>query len=158
LLGTRYTEAMQAKYLDESGTATPIVMGCYGIGVSRLVATVVEQHHDVNGIRWPMAVAPYQVHIVATGKDDAVFEVASALAAELDAADVEVCYDDRFKVSPGVKFKDAELIGAPFILVVGRGLETGVVELKTRATGTAENLPVDGVASVVRARVAEALA
>jgi prolyl-tRNA synthetase len=133
LLGTRYSEAMQAKYLDESGTAKIIVMGCYGIGVSRLVATVVEQHHDENGIRWPMAVAPYQVHVVPIGDGQAVAEATRAIESGLESAGIEVLVDDRDE-RPGVKFKDADLVGIPLRVTVGdKGLKNGQVELKPRS-------------------------
>jgi prolyl-tRNA synthetase len=122
------------------------------------VALLAENNNDELGLKWPIQVAPYQVHIVATGREDAVFEEAAKLADGLEAAGIEVCYDDRPKVSPGVKFKDAELIGAPFILVVGRGLETGEVELKTRAAGTSEDLPLADAVATVAAQVADALA
>jgi prolyl-tRNA synthetase len=133
LLGTRYSEAMQAKYLDEAGTAKIIVMGCYGIGVSRLVATVVEQHHDENGIRWPMAVAPYQVHVVPIGEGQAVAEATRAIETGLESAGIEVLVDDRDE-RPGVKFKDADLVGIPLRVTVGdKGLKNGQVELKPRS-------------------------
>ncbi|WP_062526722.1 proline--tRNA ligase [Demequina rhizosphaerae] len=157
-LGRKYAEALDLRVLDENGKQQVVTMGSYGIGVTRAVALLAENNHDELGLSWPIQVAPYQVHVVATGKDAAVFEAAGGLAAELEAAGVEVCYDDRFKVSPGVKFKDAELIGAPFILVVGRGLAEGTVELKIRAAGTSEALPVDDAAAAVVARVKEALA
>ncbi|MDN4475683.1 proline--tRNA ligase [Demequina sp. SYSU T00192] len=157
-LGRKYAEALDLRVLDENGKQQVVTMGSYGIGVTRAVALLAENNHDELGLSWPIQVAPYQVHVVATGKDAAVFEAAGGLAAELEAAGVEVCYDDRFKVSPGVKFKDAELIGAPFILVVGRGLAEGNVELKVRAAGTSEALPVDDAAGAVVARVREALA
>jgi prolyl-tRNA synthetase len=133
LLGTRYSEAMQAKYLDEAGTAKTIVMGCYGIGVSRLVATVVEQHHDENGIRWPMAVAPYQVHVVPIGDGQAVADATRAIETGLENAGIEVLVDDRDE-RPGVKFKDADLVGIPLRVTVGdKGLKNGQVELKPRS-------------------------
>jgi prolyl-tRNA synthetase len=133
LLGTRYSEAMQAKYLDEAGTAKTIVMGCYGIGVSRLVATIVEQHHDDNGIRWPMAVAPYHVHVVPLGDSQAVADATSAIEAGLEAAGIEFLIDDR-EERPGVKFKDADLVGIPLRVTVGeKGLKNGQVELKPRS-------------------------
>ncbi|WP_062516944.1 proline--tRNA ligase [Demequina gelatinilytica] len=157
-LGRKYAEALDLRVLDENGKQQVVTMGSYGIGVTRAVALLAENNHDELGLRWPIHVAPYQVHVVATGKDDAVFEASAKLAAELEAAGVEVCYDDRFKVSPGVKFKDAELIGAPFILVVGRGLAEGTVELKVRAEGSSEALPVDDAAAFVAARVKGALA
>jgi prolyl-tRNA synthetase len=133
LLGTRYTEAMQAKYLDEAGTAKTIVMGCYGIGVSRLVATVVEQHHDENGIRWPMAVAPYHVHVVPIGDGQAVADATREIETGLESAGIEVLVDDRDE-RPGVKFKDADLVGIPLRVTVGdKGLKNGNVELKPRS-------------------------
>ncbi|WP_082098865.1 proline--tRNA ligase [Demequina iriomotensis] len=156
-LGRKYAEALDLRVLDENGKQQVVTMGSYGIGVTRAVALLAENNHDELGLRWPLHVAPYHVHVVATGKDDAVFEASAKLAADLEAAGVEVCYDDRFKVSPGVKFKDAELIGAPYILVVGRGLAEGTVELKVRAEGTSEALPVDDAAAAVAARVKEAL-
>ncbi len=143
--------------LDENGKQQVVTMGSYGIGVTRALALLAENNHDELGLRWPVQVAPYHVHVVATGKDDAVFAASASLAAELEAAGIEVCYDDRPKVSPGVKFKDAELIGAPFILVVGRGLAEGSVELKVRAEGSSEALPVADAAALVTARVREAL-
>mgnify|MGYP005811869029 CR=1 FL=1 len=156
-LGRKYAEALDLKVLDENGKQVVVTMGSYGIGVTRCVALLAENNHDELGIVWPAQVAPYHVHVVATGKDDAVFEAGEKLARELEEAGVEVLYDDRPKVSPGVKFKDAELIGAPFILVVGRGLETGEVEFKTRATGAAESLPLADAVGTVAARVAAAI-
>ncbi len=157
-LGRKYAEALDLKVLDENGKQVVVTMGSYGIGVTRCVALLAENNHDELGIVWPAQVAPYHVHVVATGKDDAVFEAGEKLARELEDAGIEVLYDDRPKVSPGVKFKDAELIGAPFILVVGRGLETGEVEFKTRATGASESLPLADAVATVAARVADALA
>jgi len=156
-LGRKYAEALGLQVLDENGKQVTVTMGSYGIGVTRAVALLAENNNDELGLRWPIQVAPYHVHVVATGKDDAVFEAGARLAEGLEAAGVEVCYDDRPKVSPGVKFKDAELIGAPFILVVGRGLEAGEVELKTRATGTSESIPLADAVATVAARVADAL-
>lgn len=157
-LGRKYAESLDLKVLDVNGKQQVVTMGSYGIGVTRVLALLAELNHDDLGLRWPAHVAPFQVHVVATGKDQEVFDTAATLASQLEDAGVEVLYDDRPKVSPGVKFKDAELIGAPFILVAGRGLADGVVELKTRATGASENLPVaDAVAEVAR-RVADAVA
>ena len=104
-----------------------------------------QQRHDEHGIVWPASIAPYDVHLVATGKDEDVFEHAERIAGELDARGVRVLYDDRRGVSPGVKFTDAELLGMPRIAVVGRGLAEGVVELRQRATGERENVPVGDV-------------
>ncbi|WP_062379043.1 proline--tRNA ligase [Demequina pelophila] len=157
-LGRKYAEALDLRVLDVNGKQQVVTMGSYGIGVTRCLALLAENHHDELGLRWPVQVAPYQVHVVATGKDAAVFEAAERLATDLEAAGIEVCYDDRPKVSPGVKFKDAELIGAPFILVAGRGLADGQVELKVRAKGTSEQLPVDDAAATVAARVRQSLA
>ncbi|SEJ48925.1 proline--tRNA ligase [Demequina mangrovi] len=156
-LGRKYAEALDLRVLDENGKQQVVTMGSYGIGVTRAVALLAENNHDELGLSWPIHVAPYQVHVVATGKDATVFDAAAGLAADLEAAGVEVCYDDRPKVSPGVKFKDAELIGAPYILVVGRGLAEGTVELKVRAEGSSEALPVDDAAEVLIARVRGAL-
>jgi prolyl-tRNA synthetase len=133
LLGTRYTAAMNGNYLDETGKERTIVMGSYGIGVSRLVATVVEQHHDANGIRWPMALAPYQVQVVALGNEPEVEAAVKELERGLEAAGIEVLIDDR-EERPGVKFKDADLLGIPLRVTVGaRGLKEGKVELKPRS-------------------------
>ena len=126
--------------------------------MTRAVALLAENNHDELGLVWPIQVAPFHVHLVATGKDDSVFAAAAEIATALEAAGVEVLYDDRPKVSPGVKFKDAELLGAPYILVVGRGLETGTVEFKTRATGESVELPVADAATAVAGIVTAALA
>ena len=156
LLGTRYTAAMNGSYLDETGKERTIVMGCYGIGVSRLVATVVEQHHDDNGIRWPMALAPYQVEIVALGNEPEVEAAVSTIEKGLEAAGIEVLVDDR-EERPGVKFKDADLLGIPLRLTVGaRGLKTGNVELKPRSEPDpkkVELLPLDSAVETLIQRV-----
>jgi prolyl-tRNA synthetase len=152
-LGRKYAQALDLKVLDENGKLVTVTMGSYGIGVSRAVAAIAESTHDELGLVWPRAVAPADVHLVATGKDAAVFEAARALADELVAAGLTVLYDDRPKVSPGVKFKDAELLGMPTIVTVGRGLAEGVVELRDRATGERRDLPVEGAAAAVLAEV-----
>ncbi|MFP5334649.1 MAG: proline--tRNA ligase [Actinomycetes bacterium] len=141
-LGRKYADALGLKVLDENGKLVTVTMGSYGVGVSRAVAAIVENSHDELGIVWPRAVAPADVHLVATGKDAEVFETAARLAAELDAAGVTVLYDDRQKVSPGVKFKDAELLGMPTIVTVGKRLADGVVEVRDRATGERDDVPV----------------
>ena len=110
-------------------------MGSYGIGVSRAVAAIAEQSNDELGLSWPVEIAPAKVHIVATGKDESVFTAAEELAAQLESAGTSVMIDDRRGTSPGVKFKDAELIGIPVIVVVGKALEQGNVEVRTRRTG-----------------------
>nr|WP_231713705.1 proline--tRNA ligase [Arthrobacter sp. zg-Y916] len=151
-LGRKYAEALGLKVLDKNGKLATVTMGSYGVGVTRAVAALAESNRDDKGIIWPRAVAPADVHVVATGRGDEIFEAAAKLSEELEAAGLEVIYDDRPKVSPGVKFGDAELIGVPTILVVGRGLADGVVEIKDRATGEAENVPVaEAVEYVLRA-------
>ncbi len=145
-LGRKYADALDLRVLDENGKLVTVTMGSYGIGVSRAVAAIAENTHDELGLVWPREVAPADVHLVATGKDDAVYEAARELADALHAQGLTVLYDDRPKVSPGVKFKDAELLGVPTIAVVGKGLADGVVEVKDRATGERENVAVDAVA------------
>ena len=153
-LGTKYAEALDATYTDDAGADHPMVMGCYGIGVSRIVSAVVEEHHDEQGIVWPDALAPYSVHLVALlGKGDtaeAVREAADAVYTGLRAAGVSVLYDDR-DASPGVKFADADLLGMPWRVTVGaKGLGRGVIERRRRATGEQDELPVaDAVAALV---------
>ena len=150
-LGTKYAEALGLKVLDENGKLVTVTMGSYGVGVTRAVGMIAEDNLDELGLIWPREVAPADVHVVATGKDDAVFVKAAAIVAELEAKGLEVLYDDRVKVSPGVKFKDAELIGVPTILVLGRGLADGVVELKDRRSGDRREVAVDdAVAEVLR--------
>ncbi len=141
-LGRKYAEALGLKVLDENGKLVTVTMGSYGIGVSRAVPVIAEGNHDELGLVWPRAIAPADVHVVATGKDAAVFEAAEQLAADLTAAGVEVLFDDRPKVSPGVKFKDAELIGVPTIVTVGRGLADGNVDVKDRRSGERTEVPV----------------
>ncbi|MGB8020912.1 MAG: proline--tRNA ligase [Candidatus Nanopelagicales bacterium] len=141
-LGRKYAEALDLAVLDEHGRQVVVTMGSYGIGVSRAVAAIAEQHHDERGLVWPREVSPADVHIVATGKDDAVFEAADRLAEGLQDAGIRVMLDDRRGVSPGVKFNDSELIGIPLIVVVGRRLRDGVVEAKDRATGARSDVPV----------------
>ncbi|RYZ10210.1 MAG: proline--tRNA ligase [Myxococcales bacterium] len=132
LLGTRYSEAMSATYLDEQGAPQPLVMGCYGIGISRLVATILEQHHDADGMIWPAAVAPYAVHLVQLGREADVQQAVLELERALEQLGVEVLVDDRDE-RPGVKLKDADLLGMPVRLTLGKkSLESGGVELKLR--------------------------
>ncbi|HKY59274.1 MAG TPA: proline--tRNA ligase [Aeromicrobium sp.] len=144
-LGTKYAEALGLQVLDENGKRVTVTMGSYGIGVSRAVAAVVENSHDELGIVWPRELAPYDVHLVAAGKDDAINEATDRIADELEAAGLRVLHDDRRSVSPGVKFKDAELLGMPTIVIVGRGLADGVVEVRDRATGDRADVPVGEV-------------
>jgi prolyl-tRNA synthetase len=144
-LGTKYAEALDLRVLDESSKLVTVTMGSYGIGPSRAVAAIAENTYDDAGLVWPREVAPVDVHVVATGKDAAILEAAERLADELAERGVEVLLDDRPKVSPGVKFKDAELIGVPTILVVGRGLADGVVEVKDRASGSRVEVRLEDV-------------
>jgi prolyl-tRNA synthetase len=141
-LGRKFSDAFELDALGPDGKPVRITMGSYGIGVSRLVAAIAEQYHDELGLVWPREVAPADVHIVLAGKDDAVFEAGEKLAGELDAAGVRVFLDDR-KATPGVKFADAELVGVPTIVIVGKGLKSGVIEVKDRATGERTEVPVD---------------
>ena len=134
-LGRKYADALGLQVLDENGKLVTVTMGSYGIGVSRAVAAIAEDNHDDLGLCWPREISPADVHLVATGKDAAVFDTAAGLAEDLVTRGVSVIYDDRPKVSPGVKFKDAELIGVPTIVTVGRGLAEGKVEVKDRRTG-----------------------
>jgi prolyl-tRNA synthetase len=134
-LGRKYAEALGLKVLDEHGKLVTVTMGSYGIGVTRNLAAIVEKSRDDKGIVWPREVAPFDVHVVATGKDPAVAEIAERVAAELDVRGLEVLFDDRPKVSPGVKFGDAELMGMPLVVVVGRDAPEGLVELWDRASG-----------------------
>lgn len=155
-LGRKYADALDLRVLDENGKLVTVTMGSYGIGPSRAVAAIAENTLDEIGLCWPREVAPADVHVVAAGKDPAIFEAAARLSEELSAQGLEVIYDDRTgKVSPGVKFKDAELIGVPTILTVGRGLAEGTVDVKDRRTGEKTEVPVDGavahVVEVVRA-------
>jgi prolyl-tRNA synthetase len=148
-LGRKYAEALDLKVLDENGKLVTVTMGSYGIGVSRAVAAIAEQSHDEKGMIWPREIAPADVHILATGKDDEVFAKATEIATELEALGVRVLFDDRRGVSPGVKFNDSELLGIPTIVVVGKGLAEGVVELRDRVTGDQENIAVaDAVAHI----------
>jgi prolyl-tRNA synthetase len=145
-LGRKYADAFQLDVLGRNGKPVRVTMGSYGVGVSRAVAALAEQTADGQGLCWPREIAPADVHIVVAGKA-AQTELALDLADKLGAAEVRVLVDDRPGVSPGVKFTDAELIGVPQILIVGRGASQGVVELKDRRTGEREELPVEAVLS-----------
>ncbi|MDZ7886338.1 MAG: proline--tRNA ligase [Mycobacterium sp.] len=149
-LGRKYADAFGADVLGENGKPVRLTMGSYGIGVSRMVAVIAEQQHDEIGLRWPASVAPFDVHVVIANKDAGAREGATELAGELSRLGFEVLFDDR-TASPGVKFKDAELLGMPWIVVVGRGWADGVVELRNRFTGEARELAADGAAAEVAA-------
>jgi len=152
-LGTKYSTALDALYTDDAGAQHPMVMGCYGIGVSRIVAAVVEECSDDAGIAWPPGIAPYDVHLVVLpGRGDAavgVLDAAERLYRDLQAAGVSVLFDDR-EASPGVKFADADLLGMPVQITVGaKGLARGVAERKVRRTGERDELPIDGVVAAL---------
>ena len=151
-LGRKYTDAFTADVLGEDGKPVRLTMGSYGIGVSRMVAVIAEQQHDALGLRWPAAVAPFDVHVVIANKDADARTGAGELAGNLDRLGFEVLFDDR-TASPGVKFKDAELLGMPWVVVVGRGWANGVVELRNRFTGEARELPVDSAATEIAAEI-----
>lgn len=153
-LGRKYAEALDLKVLDANGKQVTVTMGSYGIGVTRAVAALAESNHDERGLIWPRTVAPADVHVVAVGRGEEIFAEAERLTGELEARGLTVMLDDRQKVSPGVKFGDAELIGVPTIVAVGKGLANGTLEVKDRRSGIAEDVPVvdvpDYVVRVVR--------
>ena len=151
-LGYKYSRALDLKVLDETGKLVTVIMGSYGLGISRAVAAVAEDTYDDKGLCWPRAVAPFDVHIVAAGKDAAILDAARSLAHQLDAKGIAVLLDDR-PASPGVKFADAELLGMPTIVVVGRGLADGDVEVRDRKTGEARAVPLDEAVAEVLAAV-----
>jgi prolyl-tRNA synthetase len=149
-LGRKYADKLGLQVLDQNGRQVTVTMGSYGIGVSRAVASIAEAFNDELGLKWPRAVAPADVHVVVTGKnDDAITQAAEALARDLESRGLEVLIDDRNGVSPGVKFKDAELIGIPTIVVVGKSLAEGNVEVRDRHAGTNTAVPVGAAADAV---------
>lgn len=158
ILGTHYSATMGAEFIDEQQQQRPLVMGCYGIGISRLVAAAVEQHHDADGIRWPMSIAPYQVQLVTLGSDEALLRAAVRLYEALLRSGVEVLWDDRDERA-GVKFKDADLIGIPLRLTLGaKTLAAGNVELKARTESDPqkiERLPLDSAVEAITRRIRE---
>src|SRR5690606_8505569 len=139
-LGRKYTDAFKLDALGPDGKPKRVTMGSYGIGVSRAVASIVEQSHDDKGIVWPREISPADVHVVGTGKGGEV-EEALRIGGELEAKGLRVLVDDR-KAAPGVKFNDAELLGIPTVVIVGRGLKDGLVELRDRRTGERSDVPV----------------
>jgi prolyl-tRNA synthetase len=157
-LGTRYSEAMGATYLDAAGQSHLIEMGCYGIGVTRVVAAAIEQNHDGRGIAWPMAMAPFAVAIAPVGYDrsEAVRALADSLHDELESGGIEVLLDDRGE-RPGVMFADMELIGIPHRVTIGdRGLKGGTVEFQSRRDSTPTAVPAAQIAAFVRERIQSA--
>ncbi|GAA4350320.1 proline--tRNA ligase [Microbacterium rhizosphaerae] len=149
-LGRKYADALGLKVLDENGKLVTVTMGSYGIGVTRILAIIAELNNDEKGLVWPDAVAPFDVHVIATGKDPVAFELAESLSAQLEHSGLDVLYDDRAKVSPGVKFADAELIGVPRIVIVGRGAADGQVELWDRRSGERDVVPVHDALHALR--------
>ena len=152
-LGRKYAEALGLKVLDQNGKLQTVTMGSYGVGVTRALAAIAEGNHDEKGLIWPRNLAPADVHIVITGKDAASHEYAEELSASLESAGLQVMLDDRPKTSPGVKFGDAELLGVPTILVIGRGFKDGVLELKDRRSGEAREVSVENAVAEVIAEV-----
>ena len=152
-LGRKFANAFGLTALDQNGKPVTITMGSYGVGITRAVAAIAEQTFDEKGLCWPRSVAPADVHIVATGKDDAVFTASEDIASTLQGQGIEVMFDDRRGVSPGVKFKDAELLGVPTILIVGRGLAEGTVELRDRRSDERREVPVAEAVAAVLAEV-----
>ncbi|MBC6764053.1 proline--tRNA ligase [Corynebacterium sp. LK22] len=155
-LGRKYTNAFEIDILDVNGKRARPTMGSYGIGVSRLVAVLAEQQLDEKGLKWPVAAAPYKVHIAVAGKNAEAAEAAEQLAEDLSQQGIEVLFDDRPKVSPGVKFKDAELLGMPFVVIFGRGYADGKVELRNRLTNETDEVAADGIAAHVAELVRKA--
>ena len=154
-LGTKYSESMGATFLDQNGKSQPIIMGCYGIGVERTVAAVIEQHHDENGIIWPLAIAPYHVVVVPVNvKKEEHLENAEKIYKELEAAGVEVLLDDRNERA-GFKFKDSDLLGIPMRITVGKDIVDGKVEFKLRKEADKEIISVDEVLDRVKAEFAK---
>ncbi len=154
-LGRKYAEALDLTVLDELGKQVVVTMGSYGIGVSRAVAAVAEQHHDDKGLVWPREVSPFDVHVVATGKDATVLTTALELAADLEANGLRVLVDDRKGVSPGVKFNDSELIGVPLVVVVGKKLADGQIEVKDRASGVRRDVELNEAVAAIVTQVAD---
>jgi prolyl-tRNA synthetase len=148
-LGRKYAQALNLTVLDQNGKSQVVTMGSYGIGVSRAVAAIAEQSYDEIGLSWPVEVAPAKVHVVATGKEDSIFETAEKIGAELELRGISVMLDDRRGTSPGVKFKDAELIGIPVIVVVGQALENGNVEVRVRKSGEKSEVALAGAVDAI---------
>jgi len=153
-LGRKYADALNLTVLDQNGKSQVVTMGSYGIGVSRAVAAIAEQTSDEIGLNWPAEIAPAKVHIVATGKEDLPFDTALTLATDLEAIGISVMLDDRRDASAGVKFKDAELIGNPIIVVVGKALADGNVELRVRASGDKSDVSLTTAVSAIAAMLA----
>ncbi len=152
-LGRKYAEALGLQVLDENGKRVTVTMGSYGIGVTRIMAVIAEANNDDKGLIWPREVSPFGVHVIAATKEDEVYAASDALVAELDARGIDVLYDDRVKVSPGVKFGDAELIGVPVIVIVGKAVVDGNVEYWDRRSNERTAVPLTEIAERVAAEV-----
>ena len=152
-LGRKYAESLGLKVLDQNGKQVVVTMGSYGFGVTRAVAALVESNHDDKGIIWPRHLAPADLHVVPTGKGEEAAEAAEQIVAQLEEAGVRVLFDDRKKVSPGVRFGDFELLGVPSMLVIGRGLADGLLEIKDRATGDSREIHREDVVAEVLAEI-----
>ena len=148
-LGRKYAEALGLKVLDENGKLVTVTMGSYGIGVTRIMAVIAESNNDEKGLIWPKNVAPFDVHVIAAGRDEVVFATAEALVGSLEESGFDVLFDDRPKVSPGVKFGDAELLGVPLIVIVGRDAAEGRVEVWDRRTGERTPVGLDEVGAAL---------
>ena len=155
-LGTKYSDSMKVHFLDESGAVKPFIMGCYGIGLNRIMAAAIEASHDADGICWPVSIAPYSVHITALDvRDENVFTAAKAIHDELEAVGIDTLFDDR-DARPGHKFKDADLIGIPIRLTIGkRSLDENVVELKLRSSDEVRKLKPAEVLTAVKQVIEE---
>ncbi len=156
-LGQKYSKAMSATYLDEQGKEQVFEMGCYGIGITRILSAAIEQNHDGRGIRWPVAIAPWECAVLGLGSESPISETAANLYRDLQSAGVEVVFDDRDE-RPGIKFADADLIGYPVQVIVGKRAAEGIVELKLRHTGEKLELPVAGLAGRLGRAIAAARA
>lgn len=150
-LGRKYAKALGLTVLDQNGKAQVVTMGSYGIGVSRAVAAIAEQTHDEFGLNWPREIAPAEIHLVVAGKESATVAFAEKLANDLEASGLRILFDDRLDASPGVKFKDAELIGIPYIVIVGKSLANGKIEFRVRNTGSKTELNADSAVSEILA-------
>ena len=152
-LGRKYAQALGLTVLDQNGKAQVVTMGSYGIGVSRAVAAIAEQSHDEIGLIWPREIAPAEIHVVAAGKDETIFTFAQELSEQLEAKGLSVLLDDRKDASPGVKFKDAELIGIPYIVIVGKSLQEGKIEFRVRSLGSKVEFATDDAVAEILAAI-----
>ena len=152
-LGRKYAKALDLSVLDQNGKSQVVTMGSYGLGISRVVAAMAESHHDDLGLSWPMVVAPFHLQVLAASKGEQIADTAADISQAVSDAGFDVLYDDRPKVSAGVKFADAELLGMPYVLVVGRGLKNGVVEFRDRRGGVSKEIPVEEAKQIIIAEL-----